>query len=380
MTAHEFRSVTPPYRRRAARAGFSLVEMVVAMGLTLVVFAITLPFVRSQSRALGANAGRLDAEQIARYAQRAIDRELRLAQADPGQPRLVYAGPLGIAFNANVLGRDTLDISALELELGASEDLTDAWAVADAAYLPLTTTTYPTEDYVASDGTGSRVETVMYYLEPDTVQGRTDLYVLYRRVNAQAAIALVRGVHVPTDSAFFSYLRPDTAGLAEIPAGELPLFWTDPEIDDIRVVGLRASGWFRNRQEESEVIRTVRWRTTLPEEDVTTNCVAVAPAAPSNVLWPGGAPTPYQARITWTGSADDVAGATTVTHYDVMRRLDADSVWQRVRQMPALGVSSYEFIDAKPILSGSYRYGVAAVGCAGDRSAVVASNQARTLP
>lgn len=356
--------------------------MVVAMGLTLVVFAITLPFVRSQSRALGANAGRLDAEQIARYAQRAIDRELRLAQSDPGQPRLVYAGPLGIAFNANVLGRDTLDISALELETGASPDLTDAWAVADAASLPLTTTTYPTEDYLASDGSGSRVETVMYYLEPDTVQGRTDIYVLYRRVNALAPVALVRGIQVPADSAFFSYLRPDTAGLAEIPAGELPLLWTDAAIEEIEVVGLRASGWFRNRQENSEVVRTVRWRTTLPVQDATGTCIAVTPAAPSNVQWPPltGSNPPYLARITWNGSADDVTGATTVTHYDVMRRLNADSVWQRVGQQPALGLSSYEYTEGKPILNGNYRYGVAAVGCGGDRSAVVPSSQARTLP
>lgn len=364
---------------RTARAGFSLVEMVVAMGLTLIVFAITLPFVRVQSRALGANAGRLDAEQIARYAQRAIDRELRLTQADPGQPRLVYAGPLGIAFSANVLGRDTLDISALELDASASADLADAWAVADAAYLPLTSTTYPTEDYLAADGTASRVETVMYYLEPDTISGRSDIYVLYRRVNALAPVALVRGIHVPTDSAFFSYLRPDTVGLSEIPLGELPLFWTDAAIETVRVVGLRASGWFRNRQDDSEVIRTVHWRTTLPT-DAATTCVAVAPAAPSSVNWPGGGPTPYQARITWNGSADDVSGATAVSHYDVMRRLDADSVWQRVGQLPALGVSSYEFIEAKPILNGSYRYGVAAVGCSGERSAVVASSQARTLP
>lgn len=108
------------------RRGFSLVEILVAMTLTLAVFAIALPFVRSQSRALGTNAGRLDAEQVARYAQRAIDKELRLVQADPGQSRLVMAGPMAIAFNANVLAPDSTDTEALEVEAGAPAALTES--------------------------------------------------------------------------------------------------------------------------------------------------------------------------------------------------------------------------------------------------------------
>lgn len=369
-------------RLQHARRGFSLVEMVVAMSLTLLVFAITLPFVRVQSRALGANAGRLDAEQIARYAQRAIDRELRQARSDPGQPLLVYAGPMGIAFNANLVGRDTLDVSATELDLGASEDLAESWAVSDAAQLPLTTTAYPTQNYLAADGTASRIETVMYYLESDTASGRSDVYVLYRRINALTPVALVRGVHVPADSAFFSYFRPDSVGLTEVPSGELPMLWTDADIEDIQVVGLRSSGWYWNRQDDSEVIRTVYWRTTLDRGNAGATC-AGAPAAPSNVQWPpmpGGSSAPYQARITWSGSADDVAGGTAVTHYDVHVRLEADTVWSRAGQVPALGVTSYEFTDGKPFVVGNYRYGVAAAGCGGARSAVVPSAQARTLP
>ena len=87
-------------RGRAPRHGFTIIEIIVAMTLTLAVFAITLPFVRAQTNALGQSAGRLDADQVARYAQRAIDADLRLATADAGQPLLVYAGPMGIAFNA----------------------------------------------------------------------------------------------------------------------------------------------------------------------------------------------------------------------------------------------------------------------------------------
>ena len=268
---------------RGRRAGFSLVEMVVAMSLTLVVFAITLPFVRVQSRALGASAGRLDAEQIARYAQRAIDRELRLAQADPGQPLLVYAGPMAIAFTANLLAPDTTDPNALSVQPGAPASLTEAWLVAEAATLPLTSTSYPTEDHTDADGAPSRNETVMYFLHPDTVSDRSDIYVLYRRVNARDSVTLVRGIHVPADSAFFSYFRMQGGSLTRIPAGELPLLWSATDIADIRAVGLRSAGWFRNRQEDEDVIRTVYWRTVLPNFAVAVRDCGAAPANPTNV-------------------------------------------------------------------------------------------------
>ena len=65
--------------RPSNRAGFTLIEMMMAVLLTMLVFAITIPFFRNQTRALDGGAGRLDAQQNARYAQSAIDREVRLA-------------------------------------------------------------------------------------------------------------------------------------------------------------------------------------------------------------------------------------------------------------------------------------------------------------
>jgi Tfp pilus assembly protein PilW len=158
---------------RIGRPGFSLVEMLVAITLTLAVFAITLPFVRAQSRALGANAGRLDAEQVARYAQRAIDGDLRLATADGiGQPVIVQAAPMAISFNVNLIAPDTTDPNALTIEAGAATTLTESWRLSGAAALPLVAKVYPTVDYSTAAGTISRNETVSYFLRPDTVSGR----------------------------------------------------------------------------------------------------------------------------------------------------------------------------------------------------------------
>ena len=85
------------------RAGFTLIEMMMAILLTMLVFAITIPFFRMQTKALDGGAGRLDALQNARYAQSAIDRELRLAGGAPGQPIIVQAAPFAVTFNVDLV-------------------------------------------------------------------------------------------------------------------------------------------------------------------------------------------------------------------------------------------------------------------------------------
>jgi type II secretory pathway pseudopilin PulG len=366
-----------------ARSGFSLAELLVAMSLTLAVFAITLPFVRAQSRALGANAGRLDAEQVARYAQRAIDHDLRVASADVGQPLLVHAGPMAVSFNANLLAADSTDPGALDVQTGADSTLTEAWRVAQAGTLPLTARTYPTADYLGVDGGLSRNETISYFLRPDTVSGRSDVYVLYRQVNARDSVQIVRGIHVPTDSAFFSYFRETGGALAQVPTAELPMFWDSTAIAQVRAVGVRSSGFFRNRQENTDVIRTVNWRVRLANRGASGGAACVeAPANPSTVqaLTPGGPSNPYRVLVRWTASASDDVATGGVSHYVVRTRPASDSLWRPVATVPATGVATYEYEHYMPSLLGSVRYGVQAVGCAMLASGTVVSAQAPTLP
>lgn len=355
-----------------ARRGFSLVEMLVALTLTLAIFAITLPFVRAQSRALGSNAGRLDAEQVARYAQRAIDRELRLAVSDPGQPLLVYAGPMGIAFTANVLAADTTDPSALEVEAGAASTLTEAWRVSDAATIPLTARTYPTADYVDAAGAPSRNETISYFLHPDTVSGRSDIYVLYRRVNARDSVQVVRGIHVPADSAYFSYRRMVSGVLTPLAASQLPQFWDSTTIAQVRAVGLRSAGFYRNRQTGVDVIRTVYWVTSLPNAGAAGAAAACAtPALPSDAGFSltKQSTRPFRLDFAWNASSDDSDGSPLVSHYTIERRLAGDSVWYGVATVPAARETGYTWTEYLPVESGSYEYALRAQACGGAASA-----------
>jgi type II secretory pathway pseudopilin PulG len=355
----------------SGRRGFSLVEITVAMALTLAVFAITLPFVRAQTRALGASAGRLDADQLARYAQRTIDRDLRLASAVPGQPLLVLAAPMAISFNANLLAPDTTDPGAVDLDPAAPTTLTDSWRVANAATLPTTARAYPTQDYLDAAGQLSRSETITYFLRADTVSGRSDIYVLYRKVNARDSVEIVRGIQVPADSAFFSYLRPVAGVLTRIAAARLPLYWDSLAIDSVTSVGIRAAGYFRDRFTGAETIRTVQWRTVLPNARgrIGITCGA-APGAPGGFAATKVTATPpYRVQLTWNGSADDNGGAQDVVRYVLGTRVSGSgSAWTTLATVPATRAATYAWTHANPRTIGTYEYAVWAVDCGGTAS------------
>jgi hypothetical protein len=366
-------------RRPERRAGFTLVEIVVAMTLTLAVFAITLPFVRAQTRALGASAGRMDADQLARYAQRAIERDLRLATADAGQPLIVYAGPMGISFNANLFAADTLDPNAADVQAGAATTLTESWRLSDAAVLPLTARAYPSQDYFDAEGNVSRNETISYFLRPDTISGRSDIYVLYRRVNARDSVQIVRSIQVDADSGFFSYHRPVSGVLSRVGMARLPFFWDSVAADSITAIGMRATGFYRERTTGKETLRTVYWRTTLVNARTAVEGCGAAPTAPTSVDVDKetGGPGPYRVEITWDRATDDGMNALDVRHYIIERQLGAGP-WVTLGTVPATGAATYAWSHGDPG-TGTYTYGVRAVDCGGTPS-IRDTDAAVTLP
>lgn len=348
------------------------------MTLTLTVFAITLPFLRAQTRGLEGSAGRLDADQIARYAQRAIDRELRLAVADSGQPLLVYAGRMGIAFTANLIAADVTDPEAAEYEASAATTLSEAWRLADAAPVAGSARSFPAQDYVGKDSAISRNETIAYFLHPDTISGRSDLYVLYRRVNARDSVQIVRSIHVPTDSSFFEYLRPVSGALTSIATTRLPLYWDSTAIDSVSAVNIRSGGFYRNRVTGAESIRTVRWRTALSNSAgrVVESC-AVVPGVASSIS-PSQQTSPrLHVRLSWNAAAND-NGA--VEAYLVGIRPAAGTDWIVLANVPARSASTYRWEHYLPSQTGSVKYGIRSIACSNNRSAWVTHNSNLTLP
>lgn len=127
------------------RPGFTLIEMMMAVLLTMLVFGMTIPFFRMQTNAVDVGAGRLDALQNARFAQAAIDRELRIAGGITGQPIIVQADNFSVSFNVNLVTRfnGNTDADATYYNPNADSLSTEGWLVTRAKALPLVTKTYP---------------------------------------------------------------------------------------------------------------------------------------------------------------------------------------------------------------------------------------------
>ena len=344
-----------------ARHGFSLIEMMVAMTITMAVFAITLPFVRAQTRSLGSTAGRQDAEQVARFAIRAIEQDLRRAAGEYGQPTIVAAGDLVLSFNANIRRADTLDTGALDTELiGIAAG--GAWPLARAAAIPTTARVYPPADYVNANGDTTRTETITYYLQADTAATLPDTYRLYRQFNDQAPTEIVDGLYLPDSQPFFTYYRTVNALLAEIPDDSV-IFWTAPRMAEIRTIGLQASGAFVNKFDGTTTIRSIETRVTLPVPLATTvvTCAAV-PSAPTAGLAVAASTAPRGAVLSWNKSAEDTGDPDDALYYVVERR-PSGGAWSTIGIVNASASNSYTLLDSWQRRSGTFEYGVSVVGC-----------------
>lgn len=363
--------------------------MLVAMTLTMLVFAITIPLFRAQARAVGAGAGRLDALQNARYAVGRIDRELRLAGGVFGQPTIVQAAPLAITFNANLYGQSsTADPNAEYFDATLDTLTTESFQLSAARALPTSASkNYPTATYTDSNGVRSRAETITFYLVADATSGRSDIYNLYRRVNAKDSTLITSNLWIPADTGyFFKYHRKAASGtVSEIANASLPLYWDDATrtIDSIAVVEIRAAGWHYSARDDEHIFRTVYSKTSIPNVGaLTARSCGAAPAPATGVtatVTNNSGGSPVKVTIAWTASTDDATGAADVKAYYVGRRLSAGSVWTMVGNFPARGTGSYSFDDGA-LAPGTWVYGVRAMDCGPAWSAVAEQSGTVVIP
>ena len=97
------------------------------MTLMLAVIGLSTQLFRKQSVAVSTQTGRLDAQQNSRFAISMLERELRVAGAGvvDEQPLLVMANTLGLTFNADLVSRDTGDMSAVYINPDADSMAAD---------------------------------------------------------------------------------------------------------------------------------------------------------------------------------------------------------------------------------------------------------------
>lgn len=361
--------------------------MLVAMTLTMLVFAITIPFFRAQARAVGSGAGRLDALQNARYAQGIIDRELRAAGGVFGQPTIVQADSLSITFNRNLYAQSSADPNTTYVLSTLDTLTTESFQLGAAKALPRSAKTYPTATYTDSNGTRSRAETISFFLVADASSGRSDIFSLYRRVNNKDSTLVTTNLWVPSDTGyFFRYYRVAASGtISQIAQSSLPLYWDDATrtIDSIGVVEMRIASWNYVARDDENVFRTVYQRTHIANVGLlTARTCGAAPAAPTAVTATAtnnSVGSPVHVTVGWTASTDDNAGSSDVQAYSVARRASAGTTWVPLGSLPARGTGSYSFVDYA-LTQGTWVYGVKSMDCGPTWSAAAEQTGTITIP
>lgn len=385
--------------RRDGRAGFTLLEMLLAVSIMLVVFGLAVPFFRTQLGAMAEHAGRFDAEQNARFGAATLDRQLRTAGAGvpAQQPMIVQADPFAITFNADLAARDTASEGGAfgavyydpDLPVGSTMSLTPSAAIT----LPLSTRIYPSTTYDRAPGLLSTAETISFWVAPDSTPGSAGRFALYRRVNNMPPAIVARGLLIrPGDPPPFTYyiIDTNTGAPVAIPAARLPVFH-DPLhgspadtgssalTDSIRTVHVFFRGTFVGakhdttfRVVESDVRMMNAGLLKLP------TCGDPPVFGQSVSATYGATPQPH-VTVAWSRATDEGGGEKDVERYTIWRRPVTGTFGEPLASVPA-GQTSYQFDDTQGIASGQqWVYGVAAEDCGGQFSPVVTTNTV-TIP
>ena len=374
------------------REGVTLIEMMIAIVLFVLVFGLAVPFFRYQARSVSASAGRLDALQNARYAQNAIDRDLRISGIGivQAQPMIVQADGFAITFNADLATKDINDPLSIYYDADIDSSGTDAMLNSSKVTLPNSAVQYPDSNYM-NGGVSSPAETISYWLTKDSTSGRPDQYILFRRVNTLPQKVVAKGIIVPAGTNFFQYMRPNAlGGLDSIRAANLPLFHSAPIhgspadtgasalTDSIRVIRMTVTGLY-NDPDKGAIMKTVVSSTKLLNAGMSRSSVCgdkpiAVTTATAAVTANSGFPLfqPTTVTISWNSSLDQDAGEKDVERYMIFKKLTSSADWGNPIADIAASQTNYT-VDDNSLTSGTWKYGVVAQDCSPANSSVTST-------
>jgi type II secretory pathway pseudopilin PulG len=373
---------------RRATAGFSLIELLIAVTMLVAVMGATYAIFRSQSVAFRENTRRFDLVQNARSSIELSERVIRTmgAGVTGQQPMLVYGANSVLAFNADYIERDTVDMrwaAYWNPDVPLTEQT--VWPAATATVIPNSSPnyTYPTVTYTMSNGAQSPAETHILYFLLDDATARSDDYALWQRVNAGTPEILARNLLPAADgSPFFEYLlhrvlpTGDTMFVAT--GGLLPLIRreliagisTADSADYVRpdsVRAVRMNYQVTNGQVGAdERIRSISTVIETPNNGIAMPTVCGRPPLPPGAFSLSEVGTGLgQVHLVWSRSADQDAGEVDVRQYVIWRKLSSDAIWGPpllvIRTEPGQAAYDTNFFDNLP--NTSYDYRIAAQDC-----------------
>ena len=376
------------YRTRAARprAGFTLLEILIATSMLLFVLGVSTQFLRRQSAGIAASAGRLEAQQNAYFGISSIERELRTAGVGvvDKQPMLVMAGSMGLVFNTDLVSRVTGDPGAVYVDVDADSDAVEVFRSTEKIALPGSAIKYPDTTYMQASGIPTSAETIAFWLSKDSTSKKSNEYVLFRRTNAMTPRVVATGVVVNASDTVFQYFKADTLGnLVPVTTASLPLYHSQmihgalsdtgkgAMIDSIRSVRVRFTMVYhdpRSGDATRRLERTIRIMNAGLQDKTTCGDapISVTPVATAS---PIGAPSPY-VDVTWTRSVDEAMGEKDVERSALFKRFSTSTTFSEPFASIAAGSASYSFKDTDVHSGESWVYGIAAQDCTPTSSSI----------
>jgi type II secretory pathway component PulJ len=365
----------------------TLIEMMLALFVFSMVMAGALSFLRAQSKSFSLGTERVAMYQNIRYVLNEMEKDLRTAGAatTDQQPQLIYVSSNVVAFNANYWTNTPGDVTAVYYNPDAPDSAVLSMRLAQKATIPQTSFGYPDTSYFLNGGTSgpvSQAETIVFYFVQDSSSGRSDDYLLYRKVNNLAPEVVARNVLQTTGVPFLQYYRlvtpfgGGTPSLQLVPAAGLPLQHTRPihlaindtlpysAIDSLRAVRVSytttngRTGSYERKRQISRLIRLPNAGLANRKSCGDPPLSMSAPVATRIVV--AGVPT---VQLTWAPAVDETSGEKDVERYAVWRRLAASPDWgDPLVSIPA-GSPSYSWTDGSVSIGTTYVYAVAAQDC-----------------
>jgi prepilin-type N-terminal cleavage/methylation domain-containing protein len=367
------------------RAGLTLVEILVAMTVTSVLIAATVPFFVAQARAVSSTAARTDAHHNARYAVNTVDRDLRVAGVGvvDAQAMIVYAASNVITINGDLVSLSR-DASAVYSDPDAPLDAVSSLGKANRMTLPLATSLmYPDTNYWLAPGVPSAAETVSYWLSKDSSVTTSDVHILWRRVNDTKPRIVAKNLVVQAGQPAFRYFKADSVGrMVEINQTALPLFHSasihslmtgtrpdtgkSAQTDSIRAVGVRLVGRYWDKRRAREILDTADALIRIPNAGL--HRIATCGERPifdalvtaeAKVLSTG---EPAVA-LSWSPATDETGGEVDVERYAVYRRRVSDLLFAEPLGIVPAGTPAYSYLDTDIASGDEFIYAVAAQDC-----------------
>jgi hypothetical protein len=368
--------------RRPNRRGFTVLELLVSISLTMAAIGIAIPFFLAQSRSLEASSGRLDAQLNINFGLDAMDRDLRIAGVGitQRQPLLVQMASDAITFNGDLASGLQGDVTAVYYDPDAPPGATSMLSPANKVTLPNSSWQYPDSAYWSSPGVPTSAETISYYVVPDSQS--PGLFKLMRRANDATPRVMARGIKAVAGEPWFRYFKLNVLGaLVEIPQGSLPRRHPTPWhgapgdtnqvalVDSVRLIRVKFTGVHRDPRYPDAIRVEERTIRIMNAGLVRASTCGDAPLAASALV--GVADGTPSVTLTWTASVDEGAGEKDIERYAIYRRLPLALLFDEPIAAIAAGQAAPMYVDTDVKPGDTWVYGVSAQDCTPSSSSMI---------